>query len=91
MNNQQFIFVFFGSISLVMFGLMGAMALFERHQKKRAGAQPSLAANEQPTVHLCRLWQPVAGCLHRHGGGRAARRSEEETPYRGTGVSFTIR
>jgi hypothetical protein len=40
MNNQQFIFVVFGSMSLVVFGLMGAMALFERHQKKHGRGEP---------------------------------------------------
>lgn len=45
MNNQQFIFVVFGSLSLLAFSAMGAMALFEHRQKKKT------AATAEPESH----------------------------------------
>jgi hypothetical protein len=38
MNNQQFIFIVFGSLTLVAFSAMGAMAIFEHKQKKKSAA-----------------------------------------------------
>lgn len=95
MNGQQFIFVAFGSMSLVVYGMMGAMILFERSRKRAAKEEESQrqSAEEQPRFHLHGLRQHLADHVRRHGLRHANRGVPEEapSPYRGTGISPTIR